>query len=158
MFKEPEDGSVVIGTRWYQDSADVWLIRDQFLWRRDDAEGHCDPQDDPEHWWSYTAESWISWGTLWRTANSSRLRLTASTGFAPVEEVEQPEFVQTYEVRPRQGGRRQLQCFREVADGLEDAAFYAGGAKTGSGRTMLHYARRVREIAAGNHESCDSHD
>lgn len=49
-------------------------------------------------------------------------------------------------------------CITEIADGLEDAAGYAGGSKSNSGRTMLHYARRIRELLVGDHESCNSHD
>lgn len=49
-------------------------------------------------------------------------------------------------------------CLVEIADGLESAADYAGGPKSNSGRTMLHYARRIRELLVGDHESCDSHD
>lgn len=45
------------------------------IFTRDDHEGHGDPVDDPQHWWSHTWRCWTSWGNLCDDAESANREL-----------------------------------------------------------------------------------
>jgi len=45
------------------------------VYHRDDREGHGDPVDDPECWWSFLGECWISWSTISKIMHDLNLTL-----------------------------------------------------------------------------------
>lgn len=70
-MEEPGDLAIVFGRH-----ADHW--RAGHVWHRDDREGHGDPVDMPQRWWSHSSSRWVSW---------LQIRVAAEDGDLVLEEL-----------------------------------------------------------------------
>lgn len=75
--EEPPDGTWLLGRADYDGTSSVF--------HRDDAEGHCDPKDAPEHWWDVAGQQWVSWPDAVRRGADPDGRLVAVAAVARAE-------------------------------------------------------------------------